>query len=486
MFLMCDSASAAWLLRQLDPNRTILVVDEPPMGADVYPENPEDGALACAMMQTMMTPMYKTILMSATLPRPSALPTLVNGFLDRFKIDRSKKELHVRECFSTELDRGAVMCGPTGSVAFPHQNVHAAADLKKLCERLPTDPLVMKAYTERALASLLQRWKLLEKEGKMKDGFKKRMVTPEVKFSDLSDLNNASIRSYALELLTCVAEESDDTFTLDFCAPRDLASDNLFPAFDLTDMLFGNAYAFPGLTLVAGDHPMEQMMEMSAKLQEQFPRASDLEADLKKQEELATKAERFKEDDEQTDGPQMKLKFSADLVIQSEQFLKRWCPKRPEGSHHIARLLPTVAEFISIKQLPVDERWQMLALSGAGSFDPKLDSDPSNPVYTQWVHESMTQNKLACVTAGKEFTWGANVPASTVVVTKSFAETTSVAGMLQYVGRAARRGLTTHGQAIFEREEDLERIFASPDGLSTEALTMERYAEWWLSRGKVW
>jgi hypothetical protein len=31
-------------------------------------------------------------------------------------------------------------------------------------------------------------------------------------------------------------------------------------------------------------------------------------------------------------------------------------------------------------------------------------------------------------------------------------------------------------QAIFERDEDLQRIFASPDGLSTEALTMERYA----------
>merc|ERR1712048_450311 len=100
--------------------------------------------------------------------------------------------------------------------------------------------------------------------------------------------------------------------------------------------------------------------------------------------------------------------------------------------------------------------------------------------------ESMTANKLACVTAGKEFTWGANVPASTVVVTTTFAETTSVAGMLQYVGRAARRGLTTHGQAIFEREEDLDRIFQSPDGLSTEARTMERFATWWLSKGETW
>ncbi|CAL1151588.1 unnamed protein product [Cladocopium goreaui] len=237
----------------------------------------------------------------------------------------------------------------------------------------------------------------------------------------------------------------------------------------------------------------------SASKQEQFPRASDIEADIKKQEETAVKEKKFKEDDEQQEeAPQMKLKFAPDLVIQSEQFLKRWCPKRPANCHTIPRVLPTVSgnEFRAIKNLPVDERWQLqlalkkrnsLALAGAGSFDPKLDSDPSNPVYTQWVHESMTQNKLACVTAGKEFTWGANVPASTVVVTKSFAETTSVAGMLQYVGRAARRGLTTHGQAIFERDEDLQRIFASPDGLSTEALTMERYAAprpnvvgWWV------
>merc|ERR1719401_1190677 len=225
---------------------------------------------------------------------------------------------------------------------------------------------------------------------------------------------------------------------------------------------------------------------MAERLLSVMPKMSKLDEDIKAQEASASKQEKFADDDEVIETSQPKLKFSADLVIQSEQFLKRWCPSRPSNSPTIMRILPTIKEFLAIKDLPVDERWQMLALSGAGSFDPKLDVDPSNPVYTQWVHESMTLNRLACVTAGKEFTWGANVPASTVVVTSSFAQNTSVAGMLQYVGRAARRGLTTHGQAIFEREEDLERIFASPDGLSTEALTMERYAEWWLSGGDKW
>jgi len=309
-----------------------------------------------------------------------------------------------------------------------------------------------------------------------------------VKFADLSELNHASIRGYAIEILNCVAADGSDELVTAFCAPQDSAEGNVFPQFDLVEMMFGNAFAFPGLTLVADDAPSEKMLLMSKRLQEHLPKASDIEDDMKQQEALSAKMEKYADDNEKAmaDGPTFKLKFAPELVIQSEQFLKRWCPNRPKDAPTIMRILPTVKEFLTIKALPVDERWQMLALAGAGSFDPKLNVDAGNPVYTQWVHDSMVGNKLACVAAGKEFTWGANVPASTVVVTKSFAETTSVAGMLQYVGRAARRGLTTHGQAIFERDEDLKRIFANPDGLSTEALTMERYAEWWLSAGEKW
>ena len=49
--------SCAWLLQQLNANRSILVIDEPPMGADKIPENPQDNPLAAAMAQAMMTPM---------------------------------------------------------------------------------------------------------------------------------------------------------------------------------------------------------------------------------------------------------------------------------------------------------------------------------------------------------------------------------------------------------------------------------------------
>jgi hypothetical protein len=484
MYMMCDTGSCAWLMRQLDPNRTLMVIDEPPMGSDTFPSAPEENPLSCAMIQAMLTPSYKTLWMSATLPRADALPTLVNSFMERYLLSPDSRADHVRECFSTELDRGALMCGPTGAVAFPHQNCRTAEDLKKLVKRLPGDPLVMKAYTERALASLLTRWEALKKEGLITEAFTKACPTPEVKFADLSELNHASIRGYALEILENVAAQDSDELTNGFCESRE--EGKTFPEYNIKELLFSNAYAYPGLTLVADDHASEQLLEMTERLMEHFPKASDLEDDIKAQEAANAKQEKFAEVGEQMEASNMKLKFAPDLVIQSEAFLKRWCPGRPANAPTLMRILPNLMEFMAIKTLPVDERWQMLALSGAATVDPKLDVDPKEPAYTQWVHESMTQNKLACVTAGKEFTWGANVPASTVVVTASFAQTTSVAGMLQYVGRAARRGLTTHGQAIFEREEDLSRIFASPDGLSTEALTMELYAEWWLSGGTKW
>merc|ERR1711884_338338 len=207
----------------------------------------------------MMTPMYKTVWMSATLPRMDALPTLVKCFMDRFHLSMDKKEQHVRECFSTELDRGALMCGPSGAVAFPNQRCKSADDLRKLCSRLPSDPLVLKAYTERALASLLERWTALKKE-KLKaiEEFEKIVVHPLVKFSDLSELNHASIREYAMEVLECVARTGNDEFVEAFCSSRDFAETNVFPQFDLTEMIFSNAYAFPGLTLVADDSPSEQ------------------------------------------------------------------------------------------------------------------------------------------------------------------------------------------------------------------------------------
>jgi len=261
-------------------------------------------------------------------------------------------------------------------------------------------------------------------------------------------------------------------------------------------MLFHNAHAFAGVTLVADDNPAEILLDMAERLIEQFPKANTLDADLdladaemKKAQKAADKAQGKEGKEAEGEGgdvafsgggPAVQIRIDSSLILHTENFLKRWCPKYNKKDYFTnPRQTPHLGEWKQISSLPVEDKWKMLALSGAGAFDPKLDRDPALPIYTQYVHEKMQNNKLSCISAGKEFTWGANLPCSTVVVTKGFATATSVAGMLQYVGRAARRGLTTHGQALFERDEDLDRIFRKgAQTMSTESDTIERYCKW--------
>lgn len=376
-------------------------------------------------------------------------------------------ENNIKECFSPQLDRGVLLVRPSGQIAFPHELCETADQLTSLALRLPGDPLILKAYTERALSQLIVRWRNLKDKPKSWT----EPPTPEVKFKDLSSLRPESIREYTMELLKSIADSGDDAFVKAFCTPDgDNDEEKSFPAYEMQELLFSNAYAFPGVTLVADDDPKGVLREMAKKLLDQMPKdalldldnqMASVDADDEKAKKLAQKAEDAGEEAAGffSGSDTQAIKYDSSLVIQSEAFLKKYCPKYDKDKMKLftARNNPTIAEFRAINKLPVSEEWKMLALAGAGAYDPTLDTDKYKTDYTQWVHDKMQANKLACVTAGKEFTWGANLPASTVVVTHSFAASTSVAGMLQYVGRAARRGLTTHGQALFESDEDLNR-----------------------------
>ena len=106
---------------------------------------------------------------------------------------------------------------------------------------------------------------------------------------------------------------------------------------------------------------------------------------------LPPKVEFFSSDSQQ-------IKFDSSLVLHTEQFLKRWCPNHAKSESQkvfaTPRRVPNVAEYKDIAALPVDDKWRMLALSGAGAFDPTLDPDPTQPTYTQWVHDKMLANKV--------------------------------------------------------------------------------------------
>merc|ERR1711959_192990 len=90
----------------------------------------------------------------------------------------------------------------------------------------------------------------------------------------------------------CIAQFGEDQLVVDFCERRDSAEGNFFPPFDIGEILFSNAYAYPGLTLVAHDDPAGQLLHMAERLMANMPTAAKLDADLQAQEAKAKEEEK--------------------------------------------------------------------------------------------------------------------------------------------------------------------------------------------------
>merc|ERR1711871_78170 len=141
------------------------------------------------------------------------------------------------------------------------------------------------------------------------------------------------------------------------------------------------------------------------------------------------------------------------------------------------RNVPTQAELKVVSDLPVEDKWQSLVLCGVGAYTPydeKLNPR-GNTTYTNYVSEQMEKGSLAVCGVTKDFTYGANVPCTSVLLDKAFSTKHSANTLRQFIGRVARTGLAPFGVAQFEDDTALEKIFMRDD--STEADVMERTAQ---------
>ena len=109
-----------------------------------------------------------------------------------------------------------------------------------------------------------------------------------------------------------------------------------------------------------------------------------------------------------------------------------------------------------------------------------MPHDPSlNPVgdtsYTNYVAEQMEKGALAVCGVTKDFTYGANVPCTSVLVDRDFLTKHSANTLRQFIGRVARTGLAPFGVAQFEDDDFLDKMCGKND--NQEALCMEATAK---------
>ena len=138
---------------------------------------------------------------------------------------------------------------------------------------------------------------------------------------------------------------------------------------------------------------------------------------------------------------------------------------------------PARHEFKEVATLPVDETWGALLLSGVAAHMPHdATLNPAGETaYTNYVADQMEHGKLAVCGVTKDFTYGANVPCTSVLVDRDFLSKHSANTLRQFIGRVARTGLAPFGVAQFEDDDFLPKMCGKND--NQEALCMEATAK---------
>lgn len=107
-------------------------------------------------------------------------------------------------------------------------------------------------------------------------------------------------------------------------------------------------------------------------------------------------------------------------------------------------------------------------------LEPALNPT-GDTTYTTYVAEQMEKGALAVCGVTKDFTYGANVPCTSVMVDKHFIANHSANTLRQFIGRVARTGLAPFGIAQFEDDSFLPKMCGKAD--QQEASCMEATAQ---------
>ena len=144
--------------------------------------------------------------------------------------------------------------------------------------------------------------------------------------------------------------------------------------------------------------------------------------------------------------------------------------------------LYSLCSTYQVHTLSVDEKWQMLLLSGVAAhvpLEPMLNPQ-GDTSYTNYVAEQMEKGALAVCGVTKDFTYGANVPCTSVLVDRDFITNHSANTLRQFIGRVARTGLAPYGVAQFQDDSFLPKMCGKAD--EQEAACMQATAEALLAR----
>jgi hypothetical protein len=479
--VIADLTTALELLTTAKDRNTeyMLFIDEPTVGADQ-----ENHPITRLVVQLLEKCPPLTILSSATMPKSSELPDIVELYKSNYPLGK------IKEVVSLESKIGCQVFNSDRVTIAPHVNCNNKEELYEQINKIIEMPFLRRIYTP------LMMYHLYDKM--ISNGISSELLPDLEKIFNIpSNLSQNNVENIAISLLKIIYNNANDDTIKKICSLENIKisedlddikdiHENKYDIFDTNKIFLSHSHYYLGNCLIACLNPVQFALEAGNELIIRIKKIGGLKKFVKEYEDsldvyneklikfnqkhdlkdeeaskgykradisrVDNKEIKFAVDskkrntihDKNEKADDMRLKegiikpvfsFPPQLQINTLAFIKIFNPSIIEHLEKSVIRSPLINQY---HDLGVDDDIMLLLLCGVGIYSNS--SDALTQEYLEAVLHYAEKGELAFVISDESICYGANYPFGHVIVEDEFALKHSIGTMFQLWGRAGRIG----------------------------------------------
>jgi hypothetical protein len=404
-----------------------------------------DEAFACASEEItakIMSVMGTTLLVSATLAKPSEISTVIENFKERHShTDYS----FIYEIKSSKQHISCTFINSKGYIVTPHDNID---DINTFIQFIPSleEPLIRRSYSPEVLFEIS---KTIDSE-----------LCNELKFRNkfpyIGNLNHESIRDYSCDILTYIANTSNENL---FNLIKNIKIKKINDM-DINKIFTENAIHYQnGNTLHVSlsdkfDNHIENIsnvfLDGSPKIKNILSnyekKYNALQSEIKSLEKNGNKESEFERTQLNQELSNLKYEWSNLYVMNSMAHANRFGNKLLLKNENLISY-PTKEELNEL-----DEVRSKLLFSNIGVFQPAAFNNLEMNSFMNRI------DKLKFILSTPEIVYGTNIALSIIDIDERFAQYCTKEILYQLIGRAGRKGKSSSAMIIFRDDKMIQII----------------------------
>ena len=432
--IISDLESAYVLLKEF-PDLFITFFDE------AFASSSED------ITAKIMSVMGHTLLVSATLPKPEEIPIVI----DNFKIRHNCEDYSFLKVIrSTKQPISCTFVNSNGYIITPHDNIK---DIESLIHFIPSleIPLIRRSYSPEVLFIISKN---IDSELPFELKFKN-------KFNYIGELNHESIRDYACEILTFIANSRNETLfnLLKSIKTSKITNMDINKIFAESAINYQNGntlhVSIPGGFDNHVENISNNLLNGSPKikniLNDYEKKINSLQSEIKSLEKNGNKDSEFEKIKLNQELSNIKYEWSNLFVMNTFAHANRFGNKSLLKNENMV-LYPSKDE---LEQL--DEIRSKLLFSNIGIYKPESFNGSEMDFFMKRI------NNFRFILSTPEIVYGTNIGLSIIDIDHKFLQYCTKNILYQLIGRAGRKGKSASALIIFRDDKMLDIIFQKSD-----------------------